>query len=290
VIFVVKSNINTADKLMYAVTAGPENTATETIFSGRIVLEANEGSLLLRSFASAECGAKGISTAAAVFGPGAQLPYHKHGFSEAVTILEGQATFSVEGRRYCLRPFDCIHVPTGTAHEVLNASQRESLVALSAFASASATQELVQLEFVVVDRLEGLPGPNDPERIVRSADAPGYELALGTSFYDLFAARFGAVGICGGYGRFNPGTALPCHIHDYDESITIVEGKALCQVMGRRYRLTGYDTAFVPAGRPHRFINESPKKMAMVWVYAGDEPARTIVKAGYCTGSLHWKK
>lgn len=262
---------------------------TERIFSDCLVLEADQGSLFLRSFASAECGAKGMSTGAAVFGPGARLLYHTHIFSEAVTILEGQATFSVEGRRYHLRPYDCIHVPAGTAHEVLNASQRESLVALSAFASATANRDPVHHEFIVEDRFEGFPGPNDPEHIVRSADASGYELASGTSFYDLFAARFGAVGICGGYGRFNPGTALPCHIHDYDESITIVEGEAICEVMGRHYELSGYGTAFVPAGRPHRFLNESSEAMAMVWVYAGGEPARTIVDTAYCTGRLCWK-
>jgi hypothetical protein len=26
----------------------------------------------------------------------------------------------------------------------------------------------------------------------------------------------------------------------------------------------------------------------MVWVYAGNEPVRTIVDAGYCSGALVW--
>lgn len=254
------------------------------------MLRADVRSLLLLPFASAECGAKGMSTGAAVFGPGARLPYHKHRFSEAVTILEGTAVFAVEGRCYRLRPYDCIHVPAGTPHQVLSNSQRESVVALSAFASANPTRESAHDEFILEDRFEGVPGRDDPEHIIRSADAPGYALASGTRFYDLFAAHLGAVGICGGYGRFNAGTALPCHVHVYDESITIVEGEAICEVMGRRYRLSGYDTAFVPAGRPHRFINESHGTMAMVWVYAGEEPARTIVDTGYCTGCLDWEK
>jgi hypothetical protein len=29
--------------------------------------------------------------------------------------------------------------------------------------------------------------------------------------------------------------------------------------------------------------------MAMVWVYAGDEPERTILDAGYCDGTLRWR-
>jgi oxalate decarboxylase/phosphoglucose isomerase-like protein (cupin superfamily) len=42
----------------------------------------------------------------------------------------------------------------------------------------------------------------------------------------------------------------------------------------------------VPTGLPHRFLNESDEPMAMVWVYAGDEPERTIVDTGYCLGTM----
>lgn len=57
---------------------------------------------------------------------------------------------------------------------------------------------------------------------------------------------------------------------------------------GNRYRLSGYDTAFVPEGEPHRFLNESDETMAMVWVYAGDEPDRLLVDNAYCSGTLAW--
>jgi mannose-6-phosphate isomerase-like protein (cupin superfamily) len=107
-------------------------------------------------------------------------------------------------------------------------------------------------------------------------------------FLDLFKGSLGSVGICGGYGRFRPGSSLPCHFHEYDESITIVEGSAVCLVKGARYQISGYGTAFVPAGRPHRFINETESDMAMIWVYAGNEPERILVEPEYCTGTLSW--
>jgi hypothetical protein len=44
----------------------------------------------------------------------------------------------------------------------------------------------------------------------------------------------------------------------------------------------------VPRGRPHRFVNEGDDVMAMIWVYAGSEPERTLVDTGYCDGSLVW--
>jgi oxalate decarboxylase/phosphoglucose isomerase-like protein (cupin superfamily) len=55
-------------------------------------------------------------------------------------------------------------------------------------------------------------------------------------------------------------------------------------VAGRRYSLRGCDTALVPQGLPHRFINETNEPMAMVWVYAGDEPERVIVDNAICSG------
>jgi HTH-type transcriptional repressor of puuD len=231
-----------------------------------------------------------MSTGLLALGRGGQLPYHRHGFSEAVTILEGEAQFEVEGRRYLLTLFDCIHVPSGFPHAAANAMPDWNLVAVWAFASPTPARELVADQFMLEERSYGDTRPADPEHLVRFHQASKYELAEGTEFVDLFGGRFGTVGICGGYGKFKPGTSLPCHIYDYDESITIVEGEAICEVMGRRYRLNGYDTAFVPAGRPHRFLNESRGAMAMVWVYAGSEPARTIVDTGYCTGCLHCEK
>jgi quercetin dioxygenase-like cupin family protein len=146
----------------------------------------------------------------------------------------------------------------------------------------------VEDEFAVRERGLANPEQDEAEHIVRFAQAETYELSTGAEFCDLFAGRFGSVGICGGYGRFKPEASLPCHIHKFDESITIVEGEATCLVQGKHYRLSGYDTAFVPEGRPHRFLNQSETEMAMVWVYAGSEPERTIVDAAYCSGSRFW--
>jgi quercetin dioxygenase-like cupin family protein len=236
----------------------------------------------LRTFASAESGAKAMSTGTATIAPGQCLPYHMHSFSEAVTILEGEALFEVEGRSYRLASLDCIHIPAGVAHTVFNPSHEEPLLALWAFATATPSRDLVSTNFRKQDRSLQDPETWDPEHIIRVSKSPSYELAEGTEFYDLFAGRYGAVGICGGYGTFEPGSSLPCHVHEYDESITIVEGEATCEVAGRRYQLSGCDTAFVPQGKPHRFVNESGGVMAMIWVYAGSEPSRSIVNVERC--------
>jgi quercetin dioxygenase-like cupin family protein len=234
----------------------------------------------LRVFVSGAIGAERLSTGTATFQPAAELPYHAHPFSEAITVLEGEAQIVVEGRRYQVRPYDSMHLPAGTAHMVRSVRPDGRSVLHWAFATDTPSRELVADTFAVVDRAETDDGC--PEHLTRFDGAPIYELAPRACFRDLFAGRFGSRGICGGYGIFEPGASLPCHFHGYDESITIVAGEAICQVAGQEYPVSGYDTACVPRGRPHRFINRSGGPMAMVWVYAGDEPDRTVVDVGYC--------
>jgi quercetin dioxygenase-like cupin family protein len=277
-----KSPAQTADRV-----AGPPNTsAKETVISARDgPVEAPFRSVEFRPFAHARCGATNFSTGLATFSAGAAIPYHQHEYSEAITILQGQALIWTEGRCHQLGSLDCIHVPRGVAHRVANAREQALLVLHCAHASPTPSHQPVQDDFGSTLHPNGerssTPGK---ETIVRKVDVEMYELAPGSRFCDLFAGRLGSVGICGGYGEFDPGSALPCHFHEFDESISIIIGEALCEVAGSRYRCC--DTAFVPKWRPHRFLNTSSDLMAMIWVYAGSEPERTLVDPDYCTGRL----
>ncbi len=198
-------------------------------------------------------------------------------------MLAGRARVSAEGRSYILEAKDCLYLPANVPHAVVNEDPNCELLVLRAMASASATREPGDKEFPAVDRGFGNSSDADPEIILCFAERPIYEIAPGAFFCDLFANRFGSVGICGGYGRFAPGASLPCHTHDFDESITIIQGKARCRVQGRRHDLTGCDTAFIPSGVPHRFLNTSDEEMAIIWVYAGNEPEREIIDDRLCS-------
>jgi quercetin dioxygenase-like cupin family protein len=242
----------------------------------------------IREFVSGRCGAAGLSTGTATFAPNAGLACHIHDFSEVITLLDGDARVLVDDRAYDLNVYDSIHIPAGVPHAVRNPSASVPMTAHWAFACSEPSRHWTAPSPVRLDLSYGNPRAGDPEHITRFRDAEVYELSPGAFFRDLFAGRFGAVGICGGYGRFRPGASLPCHFHNYDESITIVEGGALCLVEGNRYEVSGYATAFVPVGKPHRFINEADREMAMIWVYAGSEPERTLVDSAYCTGELVW--
>lgn len=237
----------------------------------------------LRVLATGSMGARGLTTCLAKFRPGAELPYHRHPCSEVMIVVEGEALACVRSRRYHLRQYDALHVPAGFAHAVRNASSERPALFHSSFASDNPGREQVKETFTVSD-LASSPR-NGPEHLVRFDTAKVYELAPQAMFRDLFNRRLGSRGVCGGYGLFAPGTSLPCHYHEYDESITIVTGTAICQVAGREYELSGCGTGCIPKGRPHRFLNRSSAPMAMIWVYGGDEPERTLLEPGYCDGT-----
>lgn len=232
----------------------------------------------LHALVGGGCGAIDLATGIATLAPAAGLPAHTHPCTEAMVLLEGEVVATVEGRRYRLRQYDALHVPPGVPHAVDNAGPATARV-FAAFASATPGRDLVALP--AAHDCE-VPPPGAPERLTRFDAAARYDLAEGADFRDLFRGFPGCTGICGGYALFQPGKGLPCHIHDYDESISIVVGEAVCQVAGAEYTLTGCGTALVPRGRPHRFINRSDRPMAMIWVYAGDTPDRVIVEEFLC--------
>ncbi len=258
-------------------------TRTERVFSAtdEDFVEIATG-IFHYAFACADHETEGMATGLVKLASESHLPLHTHPHSEAITVVSGELTFVVEGREYLLRPRDCIHIPTSIVHEAFNRSTEAPCLAHCSFGQAAPERTLVDQKFKVIKRHLEPAQAADPEHVVRFDDAESYPLAENTYFYDLFNGTMGSQGICGGYGRFDQGTSLPCHVHDYDESISIIKGQATCEVSGRRYTLANCDTAVIPAGLPHRFINDSNKPMAMIWVYAGDMPTRQLVDASLC--------
>jgi 2-keto-3-deoxy-L-rhamnonate aldolase RhmA/quercetin dioxygenase-like cupin family protein len=223
-------------------------------------------------------GARNLSTAIVTFSPGSVLPYHTHTFSESVTLLEGSAIMDIEGRRYKLFAMDNVVIPPGLAHQVTEASGTGTAKFHVAMASHKPTRELVSKFYswkMMADDSTGLAGA---ERVNRFKTAKRFEAGPSATFIDFFNANLmPGIEMSGGYGLFAPGGRLPAHIHDFDESICIVQGSATCIVEGRKYTQANLSTALQPRGRVHYFINQSNAPMAMLWVYAGPMPERLVV-------------
>jgi 2-keto-3-deoxy-L-rhamnonate aldolase RhmA/quercetin dioxygenase-like cupin family protein len=222
--------------------------------------------------------AKNLTTGVVTFAPGAVLPYHSHTFTESITLLSGSMTVEVEGRAYSLKRLDNAVIPTGLAHSARNTSTTEPAVLQIAMATDTPARTLVDRFFTrrtLPDDSTGQPGC---ERINRFATARRGVAGPNTEFIDCFNEDLmPGIEMSGGYGLFQPGGRLPAHVHDFDESICIISGRATCIVEGRRYQMGDCATALQPRGRVHYFINESTAPMEMLWVYAGPKPERIIV-------------
>lgn len=223
--------------------------------------------------------ARRLTTGIVTFAPGATLPYHNHTFSESITLLSGSAIVEVDGRSYSLKKLDNVVVPTGRVHAARNPSTTESAVFHIALASDSPTRTLVEKFFprrAMPDDSTGFPGA---ERVNRFATAKRFAAGPNTEFIDFFNADLiPGCEMSGGYGLFHPTGRLPAHVHDFDESICIISGQAMCVVEGRRYSMRDGATALQPRGRVHYFINETQATMEMLWVYAGPKPERIVVE------------
>lgn len=222
--------------------------------------------------------ARNLTTGLATFPPGATLPFHRHTFSESVTLISGQAEMNIEGRVYILSALDNVTIPPGLAHEARNRSNTEPAVFHIAMNTDSPARTLADEAFareVMPDHSTGRPGA---ERVTRFQTAHRFAAGPNTQFIDYFNRDLmPGIEMSGGYGLFDPQGRLPAHVHDFDESICIINGVATCIVEGRRYEMSGFATALEPRGRVHYFINESKAPMAMIWVYAGPSPERIVV-------------
>jgi len=231
-------------------------------------------------------GARNLFTGLIVLAPGASYPYYARPCSEALILVDGSVAVDVEDRRYRLGPLDSINVAPRLPRRLVNLSVTERATCHVSLASAAPDQTWVNGRFTTVEQPGRATGRAGSERLCRNDPATRFELAPRALFQDLFSAELGTQGICGGYGVFEPGARLPCHRHEFDESITIVHGVATCVVEGRRYDLRDNSTALVPEGRCHYFINLTLEAMTMIWVYAGDKPDRIVMDETFCHPEL----
>lgn len=234
----------------------------------------------VRPLVGAHNSARRLTTSLVTLQPAASLDYHTHPFSESITVLSGQLEMLVEGRVYKLGPLDNITIPRWLPHAAHNPDSSTPARLHTAMASDTPARTLVSQSFTEVEMpadSTGLPGAERVTRIRTAVRVQG--VGPNAAFIDHFNADLlPGLEMSGGYAWFLPGGRLPAHLHDFDESICIIEGQATCLVEGQSHQLQNCQTAMVPRGRVHYFRNDSDMPMAMLWVYAGPRPERILVE------------
>lgn len=117
--------------------------------------------------------------------------------------------------------------------------------------------------------------------ILRPDELPAFDRGGGARTTPLVTGARGATTFLNGITEFEPGAAIPHHVHNVAESVVILRGEAVVDIDGERTRLREHDATFVPAGIPHHFENcSATEPMKIMWVYASPEATRTLVDTG----------
>lgn len=116
--------------------------------------------------------------------------------------------------------------------------------------------------------------------ILKPDELPVNDRGNGARTIPLVTRKCGSTSMINGITAFDPGAKVGVHFHNCEESVLVLEGEAIAEIDGQRHRLKAGDTTWLPAGVPHRFLNESDSLMRIFWTYADISATRTMVETG----------
>ncbi len=121
-----------------------------------------------------------------------------------------------------------------------------------------------------------------PAAVLRPADITAHDRGGGARTTPLVGPGCGATGFINGITSFAPGTAIPFHSHNCEESVMLLVGEAMLDIEGQpSVRLQALDTTWLPPNLSHRFRNLSDSQpMKIFWTYARPDATRTLTASG----------
>ena len=122
--------------------------------------------------------------------------------------------------------------------------------------------------------------------LLRFDEVPAIERGGGITGKPLVGEDQGSTVFCTGITSFPPGASIPMHTHNCDEQVTLLEGEGTAQIEDRLEEVRPYDTTFIPAGVPHRFINRGDGRMSIIWIYGSTYVTRTYTDTGETSPQL----
>ena len=73
--------------------------------------------------------------------------------------------------------------------------------------------------------------------------------------------------------RLLPGQRIPLHYHEFEETLTVLEGELLVSLAGVQYLAPARSTIFVATGVAHSLQNEGTAPALLLAHFINDEPA-----------------
>ncbi len=100
----------------------------------------------------------------------------------------------------------------------------------------------------------------------------------------MVTAKVGSRQMLNGVTVIDPGSAVPLHIHNCEESVLVLSGNGRAHIDGEEHDVRARDLTWIPAGVPHFFRNVSERQpLEIFWTYASVDATRTIVATGITT-------
>lgn len=117
--------------------------------------------------------------------------------------------------------------------------------------------------------------------LLKPEDLPTYERGGGARTTPLVNKEVGTQSFITGYTRFEGGAVIPFHSHNCQESVVLMEGRAVMDIDGLHCELKAHDVTFIPPNVPHRFRNLSQTEpMKILWIYENTSATRTLTETG----------
>ncbi len=117
--------------------------------------------------------------------------------------------------------------------------------------------------------------------VLRPDQLKSHDRGGGARTTPLVLPSLGASTFINGITEFAPGTAIPFHSHNCEESVMLLSGHAYMDIAGEVHDLKPLDTTFIPPNVSHRFRNKSDSEpMKIFWTYASVHATRTLTESG----------
>lgn len=118
--------------------------------------------------------------------------------------------------------------------------------------------------------------------VLRPSEIKSHDRGGGAATIPLVGPSVGATAFINGITTFAPGTRIPFHSHNCEESVMLLEGEAMLDIEGQEsVPLQALDTTWLPPNLSHRFRNLSDTQpMKILWIYARLDATRTLTETG----------